>query len=170
MLYLGNMKLIHYIGLLVLGGAAVCFLQGQVTQNSNDSETVFRATTRLVQVDVVVTDGSGNPVKNLTDKDFTILEDGKQQKVAVFSFHEVGSAWPKSSSLPVLPPNVATNRPEYRAPEGPPVVLVFDGLNTAVENQMYVRQQMLKYLADHFDPNQKIAVFALGNELAVLQD
>ena len=166
----GNMKLVNYIGLLVLSCAAVSVLQGQVTQNSNDSETVFRATTRLVQVDVVVTDGSGNPVKDLTDKDFTILEDGKEQKVAMFSFHEVGGALAKKPSLPALPTNVATNRPEYRAPEGTPVVLVFDGLNTAVENQMYVRQQMLKYLADHFDPNQKIAVFALGNELAVLQD
>src|SRR5260370_1559517 len=45
-----------------------------------------------------------------------------------------------------------------------------DGVNTPVENQIVVRQQMLKFLADHFDPRMRIAVFLLGNELTVLQD
>jgi VWFA-related protein len=161
----------HYIGrLFVLSLVAAVSLQGQVQQNSTPSDTVFRATTRLVQVDVVVTDAAGKPVKDLTERDFTVLEDGKPQKVASVSLMQVGGPNQKTLPLPALPPGVTTNRPEYQAPAGPPVVLVFDGLNTAVQNQMYVRQEMLKYLAEHFDPHVRMAVFALGNDLTALQD
>ncbi len=164
------MKFINSISGFLLLGILTVVVQGQVQQNTTESETVFRATTRLVQVDVVATDGSGTPIKDLTEKDFTLLEDGKPQKVALFSFRQLAGAQKTRPVVPALPPNVTTNRPEYHAPEGPPVVLLFDGINTPVANQMYVRQQMLKFLAEHFDPHVRMAVFALGNELSVLQD
>src|SRR5713226_10521907 len=149
--------------------ASAILVQAQVQQSSSDSTTVIRATTRLVQVDVVVTDSSGHPAKDrLTEKDFTILEDGKPQKVSYFSFQQFEAQ--EKRQLPQLPPHVVTNRPEYRRSVGPPIILLLDGINTPVENQMVVRQQMLKFLADHFDPHMRIAVFLLGNELTVLQD
>ena len=161
----------YYIGGFLLCGLAALVLQAQVQQSATQSDTVFRATTRMVQVDVVVTDSSGNPVKDLNQNDFTVLEDGKPQKVASFSLQQIGGSTPETRPTPpALPANVTTNRPEYQAPAGPPVVLLFDGLNTAVQNQMFVRQEMLRYLAEHFDPHARMAVFALGNELTVLQD
>src|SRR3989441_10346543 len=157
-------------GVLVLSICASAILvQAQVQQSSSDSSTVIRATTRLVQVDVVVTDSSGHPVKDhLSEKDFVILEDGKPQKVSYFSFQQFEGQ--EKRQLPQLPPHVATNRPEYRRAAGPPIILLMDGVNTPVENQIVVRQQMLKFLADHFDPGMRIAVFLLGNELTMLQD
>jgi len=157
-------------GVLVLGiCASTMLVHAQVQQSSSDSSAVIRATTRLVQVDVVVTDSSGHPVKDrLSEKDFTILEDGKAQKVSFFSFQQLEGQ--EKRQLPQLPPHVATNRPEYRHTAGPPIILLLDGINTPVENQIVVRQQMLKFLADHFDPRMRIAVFLLGNELTVLQD
>src|SRR6266446_10295403 len=160
-------------GVLVLSICASAILvQAQVQQSSSDSSTVIRATTRLVQVDVVVTDSSGHPVKDhLSEKDFTILEDGKPQKVSFFSFQQIEGQEKQQLPHPTqLPPHVATNRPEYRRSVGPPVILLFDGINTPVENQIVVRQQMLKFMAEHFDPHMRIAVFLLGNELTVLQD
>jgi VWFA-related protein len=160
-------------GVLVLTICASALLaRAQVKQSSSDSSAVIRATTRLVQVDVVVTDSSGHPVKDhLSEKDFTIFEDGKPQKVSYFSFQQFeGQEKPQLPQPSQLPPHVATNRPEYRRSVGPPIILLLDGINTPVENQMVVRQQMLKFLADHFDPRMRIAVFLLGNELTVLQD
>jgi len=143
----------------------------QLKQSSSDSPTVIRATTRLVQVDVVVTDSSGHPVKErLSEKDFTILEDGKPQKISFFSFQQFEDQEKQKHLPPQLPPHVTTNRPEYRRAAGPPIILLMDGVNTPVENQIVVRQQMLKFLADHFDPGMRIAVFLLGNELTMLQD
>jgi VWFA-related protein len=160
-------------GVLALSISTSAILaRAQVQQSSTDSSTVIRATTRLVQLDVVVTDSSGHPPKDhLSEKDFTILEDGKPQKVSFFSFQQIeGQEKQQVPRLPQLPPHVATNRPEYRHSVGPPVILLLDGINTPVENQIVVRQQMLKFMADHFDPHMRIAVFLLGNELTVLQD
>src|SRR5215472_5143717 len=159
-------------GLPALGiFASAMLLWPQVKQSSSDSSTVIRATTHLVQVDVVVTDSSGQPLKTpLTEKDFTILEDGQPQKVSFFSYQQFDSQEKQKQALPQLPPHVTTNRPEYQHTAGPPVVLLLDGVNTPVENQMVVRQQMLNFLADHFDPRMRIAVFLLGNDLTVLQD
>src|SRR6266436_10075182 len=152
--------------------SSVALARAQVQQSSADSATVIRATTRLVQLDVVVTDSSGHPPKDhLSEKDFTILEDGKPQKLSFFSFQQIeGQEKRQVTQPPQLPPHVATNRPEYQHSVGPPIILLLDGINTPVENQMVVRQQMLKFLAEHFDPRMRIAVFLLGNELTVLQD
>src|SRR6266571_8337875 len=159
-------------GVLVLSICASAILvQAQVQQSSSDSSTVIRATTRLVQVDVVVTDSSGHPVKDrLSEKDFTIQEDGKPQKISFFSFQQFEGQEKQKQLPPQLPPHVTTNRPEYRRAAGPPIILLMDGVNTPVENQIVVRQQMLKFLADHFEPRMRIAVFLLGNELTMLQD
>jgi len=47
----------------------------------------FRLTSRLVYVDVVVRDRSGQVVRGLTQQDFKIEEDGKQQKLDFFEAH-----------------------------------------------------------------------------------
>lgn len=140
----------------------------QLSQNSNDSPAVIRATTRLVQIDVVATDSAGHPIRDLNEKDFLITEDGRPQKVAVFSFQQNKSEIMLKAAR--LSAHVTSNRPEYRPLQGPPVVLLLDGINTPVENQIVVRRQMLSFLAEHFDPTMRIAVFAMGNELSILQD
>src|SRR5215469_14020225 len=53
-----------------------------------ESATVLKATTRLVIVDVVATDGKGQAIKDLERPDFRLLEDGKEQQIRVFSFQE----------------------------------------------------------------------------------
>jgi len=44
-----------------------------------------------VIVDVTVKDKSGKAIDSLTENDFTVLEDGKPQKIAVFEVQN--SAW-----------------------------------------------------------------------------
>src|SRR5260370_32499449 len=115
--------------------------RAQVQQSSSDSSAVIRATTRLVQVDVVVTDSSGHPLKDrLSEKDFSILEDGKPQKLSFFSFQQFEGQ--EKRPLPQLPPHVATNRPAYERSAGPPTILLFEGITPPVENQLAVRHTM----------------------------
>lgn len=128
--------------------------------------TSLRVTTRLVLLDVVVRDKTGQPVTDLQASDFTVNEKGKPQKVAIFSLERPAPA----PTPPPLPPNVFTNRPGYRMPQGPLTVLLLDGMNTQIANQNYARQQLLKYLKTQHQANQRMAVFALGNTLRVLQD
>lgn len=58
---------------------------------SNESDDVVKITTKLVQVDVVVTDKDGNPVKDLGANDFVLLQDGKPQQVTALNFVSAGS-------------------------------------------------------------------------------
>jgi VWFA-related protein len=133
------------------------------------STPAFRATTKMVIVDVVATDKSGQRVKGLTQDDFTIIENGKPQKIATFSFESHGLET-KPSERPPLPENIYTNRPEYDMPAGPLTVVLLDGLNTAVADQGYARSQMLKYLGTQLQPGQPVTVYALANTLRLLQD
>ena len=68
-------------------------------------DDVVRITTNLVQVDLVVTDGKGNQVTNLTQDDFEIYEEGKQQPITNFS-------WVSNEQTPALTtsnPSVTTS-------------------------------------------------------------
>jgi hypothetical protein len=48
-------------------------------------EFVLRSETQLIQVSVIVTDRNGDPVKDLKQSDFEILDRGKPVPVAFFS-------------------------------------------------------------------------------------
>ena len=144
---------------------------GQQAQTTYESSTVLKVTSRLVVVDVVAVDHKGQPVNDLTADDFTILEEGKEQKINVFSFqHPVGSTESGGAmSAPLkLPPHVFTNMPRTHK-GGALNVILLDALNTKTNNQAYVREQMLKFLAK-IPEGQPVAVYALGLKLRLLQD
>ncbi|MGA8309160.1 MAG: VWA domain-containing protein, partial [Terriglobales bacterium] len=126
----------------------------------------IRVSTHLVLVDVVVTDKQGKPVTGLRQEDFVVQEKGKNQKVAFFTAPGESQNQPP----PVLPPGIYSNKPEYRSPGGPLVILLLDAANTPFKDQAYARQQMLKFVKEEYKPGQRIAVFTLTNSLGVLQD
>ena len=68
--------------------AGTVLLAGQQTTppaaQTPPQQPVFRAGTMLVPIDVRVLDKEGKPVTDLTEKDFTILEDRQPQRVAHF--------------------------------------------------------------------------------------
>jgi VWFA-related protein len=49
----------------------------------------IRASSDLVRIDVEVTDKSGKPVKGLTPEQFSITENGKGQKISIFTFQDI---------------------------------------------------------------------------------
>jgi VWFA-related protein len=127
----------------------------------------IRANTRLVLVDVVVTDKQGKPVQGLHPEDFVVEENGKKQKVSTFSSSQEAA---KVAAAPALPTGIYSNRPEYRSPGGPVTVLLLDAINTPFKDQAYARSQMIKYVKEQIKPGERIGVFTLTNSLNVLQD
>ena len=157
-------------GMLMLLVASLMAAQ-QPSPTSKSPELVLQVTTRMVLVDTVVLDKKGDPVKGLKADAFTLTEDGVRQRIS--SFSERTSEPAKPTPPPVLPPHVTTNRPvvtQTNAENATIAVLLLDGLNTPPQDQIYVKQQMLKFLARQYDPNTKLAVIALTNKLTVLQD
>src|SRR5215210_3399444 len=54
------------------------------------ADDVVRITTKLVQVDAVVTDRDGKHVTDLTADDFELTENGKARAITVFSYVSAG--------------------------------------------------------------------------------
>ena len=163
-------RFVVHVGMQLLFAGGLATAQ-QPSSPPKDPGLVLRVTTRMVLVDAVVLDKEGHPVKGLKSGDFTVVEDGIRQSVA--SFSERNSERANAAPLPALPPHVTTNRPavtQANAENGIEAVLLLDGLNTPPQDQIYVKQQMLKFLARQYDPNTKLAVFALTNKLTVLQN
>jgi VWFA-related protein len=126
---------------------------------------VIRVTTRLVEVSVVVHDKSGAPVSDLTRDDFRVFDRGKQQKVALF-FRNAS----RRVQSPPAPPGIFTNRRhEGSEAAGGVTVFLLDGLNTRFMDQVQARKQFLRILSQ-IEPEDRIAVYALGTELRVVQD
>jgi VWFA-related protein len=153
--------------ILVAIWAAVPLATGQ--EAASPPATTIHATTRVVVVDAIVTDNRSQPVPKLKPSDFTVLEDGKPQKIAFFSFESTAVEKPKPT-LPPLRSGVYTNYPDYHPHDGPLVIMLMDSLNTPIAQTIFVRQQILKYLNDPKAVRAGTAVLALGNRLSVLQD
>ncbi len=146
-------------------------LQGQEHPQADAKAPVLRAITRLVQVDVVVTDRSLHPVSDLKQEEFELREDGRAQRIAFFSLSNGLMATSKRAEPPpALPNGTYTNRPEYSRQQGPLTILLLDGLNGSSQEQSFAREQMVQFLRDKLPLKQKMAVLALRDHLLVLQD
>lgn len=161
--------------LLCVSGAGVH--PQELPQSSNDrqrpqSRSVLRATTRLVQVNVVVRDKSGKPVEGLQPEDFIVFDEGQPQKIAVFSL-ESSSAMTRAAGgalPPSRPSNIFTNRLERSGSLRPSVTIVlFDALNTPLDDQAYARQRIIQFLGT-LHPEDHAAIYLLTTKLQVLHE
>jgi VWFA-related protein len=125
----------------------------------------IRANTRLVVVDVVVTDKKGQPVTGLKPEDFTLEENGKKQKVSVFVPPGIVN---RTAAVP-MPAGILSNHPENVTPAGVPTVLLLDATNSPFKDQAYARSQMLKYVLEQEQTGRPMAVMTLTDRLRVLQ-
>ena len=146
------------IGLAALGALSV----------SAEQQPTFRANVRLVNVNVIAHDSSGQPVRNLAASDFRIYEDGKQQKIEVFAI-EADPIAPTVRPPARTRPAVFSNRPAERTAGGVTVVLL-DRLNSSFEDQKSARDQILKLLASA-RASERIALYVLESDvITVLHD
>jgi VWFA-related protein len=139
--------------------------------NKQDVTTVFqpgqtyRTTTRLVVLDVVATDGSGQPVTGLKAEDFVVTEDGQTQNISDFSFHRPGTPIQAARQLPA---NVITNAPQFGGNSCFNVILL-DAINTDFSDHAFAQDLLIKYL-DSNPAIQPTAIYALENNLKLLHD
>lgn len=144
------------------------FAQEPTPQGPPPGATVLTTSTQLVQVDVIVTDASGNIVHDLKASDFRVDEDKKPQTIRNFE-----------ETLAVAPANLA-NVPKVNLTPGtftdfspvpdksPLTVLLLDRLNTETADQTTVKQQLRAFLHSA-PPNSRIAIFGLNSRLVMLQ-
>ena len=149
-----------------------CSLQFAVAQQVRASQTapagtlVLKKAVRRVVVDVVVTDSAGNPVRGLTEKDFSLKEDGQPQNILSFDVHNWAAAY-APPKLPQLPPNTYLDLPA--TPErGPLYVLLYDLVNTEMDDQATARKELLDFIGKKPE-GTRFAIFVLTDELRLVQ-
>lgn len=121
--------------------------------------------TRVVLVDVVVTDDQGDTVAGLTKNDFQLTDEGAPQLISAFEEHK--GVQPVQIKLPPMPPNVFTNFPTASSGDSVNIVLL-DLLNTQPGDQAFARAQISKYLTT-IPPGTRLAVFTLGTSLHMVR-
>ncbi len=135
---------------------------------------VFRVTTRMVTVDVVVKDKHGHPVPDLTAQDFQVFEqippkrgDHEQKIVGFLAVNHAAIVASSQHNALKMPAGVYSNLVTTRLTV-PPTILLLDGLNTEGDSGTQARRQMVKMLAS-IPPDTPVAVFILGHDLVLLQ-
>jgi VWFA-related protein len=133
--------------------------------DQRQTSPALKVESRIVLVDVVITDGKGQFVGGLQHKDFQISEDGKPQTITSFEEHVASNAAPVK--LPPMPANVFTNFPTTKMSDSANVVL-FDTLNTQYRDQSFVRDQLIHYLKT-VPQGTQVAIFVLGSRLRMVR-
>jgi VWFA-related protein len=145
--------------------------QTPATGNASPAQAptlTIRQTVRRVIVDVMVRDGNGKPVHGLTAQDFSVTEDRQPQRVLSFDVYDFDKpSLSRGPNAPPLPPNLFVNLPTV--PErGPLYVMLYDLVNTDIEDQITARQQLLKFIRNKPD-GTRFAVFVNSDELYLVQ-
>ncbi|MGB7022454.1 MAG: VWA domain-containing protein, partial [Candidatus Acidiferrales bacterium] len=167
-------------------GVALALVLVPLTLASQESQRTsqIHVATRLVEVGVIVRDKNG-PVANLTKDDFTVLDQGKPQKISIFSAAAAASAQQPPRQPP--PHNTFSDLPQYgvTAPRSITVVLL-DNLNTLYGSAPQSRYEKTPYWVEdlalrnakshliefikQLQPQDRVAIYGLSDSLRVLCD
>ena len=100
------------------------------------SAPVFRAGSKLVEVEVTVLDKKGNPVTGLAQADFTLRDEGKPQSIAFFHFDGTQPPAREDGAAPdAAYRDIFSNRAES-AESLNVTALLLDGINTPPDQNM----------------------------------
>ncbi len=118
----------------------------------------IRGGINFVRVDVIVTDGKGEPVLDLKPEDFTVTEDGKPQKVETFTMVKI-DAIEQNASRPTTA--IRSDFDEEREAARADVrlfVLLLDDYHVRRGNDMAVRKPLIEFIQNQLDPADMVAV------------
>jgi len=114
------------------------------------ASSVLHAESRVVRVDVIVTDKKGNYIHDLTAKDFHVFDNNQEQPIANFSYGSTSGA---------------TGAPERRY-----MVLFFDDSTMQMADQARARDAAKKFIDANAGPDRVMAVVEFTGALRVVQN
>jgi VWFA-related protein len=138
-------------------------------------EDVVKITTKLVQMDAVVTDKNGNQVRDLTASDFELLQDGTPQKISSATYVNTDVSAPtaatksnnKTEKNAALPPIE-----QSRSSRGGRIItfIVDDGNCVAsIIGMEAARSALSKFVTEQMLPNDLISIYRTRGGSSLLQ-
>ena len=156
---------------LMLAASAMVALQGQQAgsqpaatdqasgqQAADQRDLTFRSGINFVTVDAYVSDSKGQPITDLKQSDFEILEDNKPQKIEQFRFIKVDGN-PKPGDPP--PQEIRNRDDEEReaARDDTRVFVIFlDDYHTRLGSSLAVRQPLSEFIQNQLRPLDLVAI------------
>jgi VWFA-related protein len=149
-------------------------------QQSSQTPYTFKARSELVLVNVTARDKKGSLVRDLTAADFTVLEDGKQQKVLSFDIENT-DAVPEAAIGPGQATILSVPKPRAAAPVEPQpaapalkdrrlLILFFDLSAMQPDEIDRSTTAAQKYVDQQMAPADLVSVVSLGSAVRVEQD
>src|SRR5688572_22023567 len=157
------------LSLIVAVGAVAAVVVLPASRSAHAQQPTFQTSVNFVDVDVTVTDESGQFVTGLTADDFEVFEDGKPQKIQTFSYIELPverSDRYRFSGRPV-PADVRSNRD---VSSGRVYIILLDDLNVAPLRTGIVRRHAREFIERHFGPNDLAAVVVTSGRKDAAQE
>jgi VWFA-related protein len=162
MVRLRNFVKLSIVILLLFPGAGISSSQG------GEKPTTITSKTDLVQIPVVVLDGSGKHMAGLTKDDFEILENGKSKPVAMFE--EINTTPNRMERTPSRN-GVFTNAVTGDKSAKRLTIFALDTINTPFLDQNYAREELIKFLARRINSDEPCALISIqGNGVKVIHD
>ncbi|HST10965.1 MAG TPA: VWA domain-containing protein [Terriglobales bacterium] len=128
-------------------------------QNPSEPTTTLSSRTELVSIPVIATDKFGAHVHGLKKEDFTVLEEGVEQKIAVLEEIQIQRTSPPRDSLSA---GQFSNLHSDEAANRQLTIVVIDMLNTPVADQVYAKDQIVAYLTEPGNAGQPMSLLALN--------
>jgi VWFA-related protein len=169
---------------------APAFLQAQQGQQSQSSSStpsqnvsqqiapgVLRAQSDLVRLDVEVTDKSGKAIKGLHADQFTVTDDGKPQKISIFSYSDIEKLETASAedTTPIVVavdnsgPGAASDEAlGERLRDRRLIVLFFDLTSMQTDDVLRAHDAAEKYVEKQIQPADLVAVVTFSTRLSIL--
>jgi VWFA-related protein len=149
------------VGVLLSSFCAVGLWQSVPTaqgpQQTPSPAVTFQVEVNYVDVDAIVTDAQGNFVTELTRDDFELFEDGKLQRVDMFSY--VNLPVEKPDRLTFLDrPATSDERTNRRAFEGRVYVIALDDVNVSPLRSALVKKGARDFVERYFGDHDMAAV------------
>lgn len=146
---------------------SLLFAQSLIAQEPATSAPVIRTETNLVLIPAQVR-SHGQHVPNLKQDSFTLLRDGKPQKISVFE--EVRTSTERPQRVPVGPKEF-TNQFVGSPQAARYTVIAIDRVNTASLDLNRVRAGLIKFLALAVDKGEPIRLISIESSgLHIIQD
>jgi VWFA-related protein len=144
--------------------------QGQKGQGQKGQEPLLRLETELVQIDVVVIDQEGKPVRDLKREDFELLENGNPQQITHFAMGTSTrpAAWIRREKKPTAD-GTATETVAAETRSERYLVLAVDDLHLAPENLLVAKRALHRFIDQQMISGDQIALVTTSGTLGFFQ-